>query len=91
MSKQSFNSLNAKQQKALMKAGKIAEKFMTNAVSKLDSDMEKAYKSAGVKIVYMTKADHAAWVDLAKKSSFAEFVKKVPTGQKLIDQALAVK
>ena len=91
MSKQSFNSLNAKQQKALMEAGKIAEKFMTNAVSKLDSDMEKAYKSAGVKIVYMTKADHAAWVDLAKKSSFAEFVKKVPTGQKLIDQALAVK
>jgi len=24
----------------------------------------------------MTKADHAAWVALAKKSSFAEFVKK---------------
>jgi hypothetical protein len=39
----------------------------------------------------MTKADHAAWVALAKKSSFAKFVEKVPTGQKLIDQALAVK
>ena len=91
MSKQSFNSLNAKQQKALMKAGKKAEKFMTKSAAKLDSDMEKAYKSAGVKLAYMTKADHAAWVALAKKSSFAKFVEKVPTGQKLIDQALAVK
>jgi len=44
MSKISFNSLNAKQQKALMKAGKKAEKFMTKSAAKLDSDMEKAYK-----------------------------------------------
>ena len=91
MSKKSFNSLTSKQQKALMKAGKKAEKFMTREAAGLDSKMEKAYKSAGVKLVYMTKADHAAWVALAKKTSFAKFVAKVPNGQKLIDQALAVK
>jgi TRAP-type C4-dicarboxylate transport system substrate-binding protein len=91
MSKKSFNSLTSKQQKALMKAGKKAEKFMIREAAGLDSKMEKAYKSAGVKLVYMTKADHAAWVALAKKTSFAKFVAKVPNGQKLIDQALAVK
>ncbi|MDA7763085.1 hypothetical protein N8884_00210 [Pelagibacteraceae bacterium] len=57
----------------------------------IDVRVYPAYKSAGVKLAYMTKADHAAWVALAKKSSFAKFVEKVPTGQKLIDQALAVK
>ena len=40
---------------------------MTKSAAKLDSDMEKAYKSAGVKLAYMTKADHAAWVDISKK------------------------
>ena len=36
MSKMSFDKLNAKQQKALMKAGKVAEKYMTEQVENLD-------------------------------------------------------
>ena len=36
-------------------------------------------------------ADYQAWLDVAKKSSYATFAKAVPDGQKLIDEALAVK
>jgi len=91
MSKMSFDKLNAKQQKALMKAGKKAEKYMTKEAAGLDTTMEKAYKKAGVKLSYMSKSDFDAWLAIAKKSSYKNFAEKVPNGQKLIDMALAVK
>src|SRR5437870_1984443 len=36
-------------------------------------------------------AEYQAWLDVAQKSSYAEFAKEVPDGKKLIDEALAVK
>ena len=91
MSKKSFDALNSKQQKALMKAGKVAEKYMTAQVENLDKKFEEAYKAAGVKLVYMNEKDHAAWVEIAKKSSHKAFADKVPGGDKLMEMALAVK
>ena len=91
MSKKSFDALNSKQQKALMKAGKVAEKYMTAQVENLDKKFEDAYKAAGVKLVYMDAKDHAAWVEIAKKSSHKAFAEKVAGGDKLMEMALAVK
>ena len=39
----------------------------------------------------LTDDEYNAWIELAKKSSYAKFAKEVPNGQKLIDEALAVK
>tara|TARA_Y100000590_G_scaffold463737_1_gene631238 strand:- start:1567 stop:2577 length:1011 start_codon:yes stop_codon:yes gene_type:complete len=91
MSKMSFDKLNSKQQNALMKAGKVAEKYMTAQVENLDKKFEDAYKEAGVKLVYMDAKDHAAWVEIAKQSSHKAFAEKVPGGDKLMEMALAVK
>ena len=91
MSKKNFNALNEKQQKALMKAGKKAEKYMTKQAAGLDKTFEKAYKAAGVELAYMDQDDFNAWLEIAKKSSYKNFADKVPGGQKLIDMALAVK
>ena len=91
MSKKSFDALNSKQQNALMDAGKVAEKYMTAQVENLDKKFEDAYKAAGVKLVYMDEKDHAAWVEIAKKSSHKAFAEKVPGGDKLMEMALAVK
>ena len=91
MSKKSFDALNSKQQKALMKAGKKAEKYMTAQVENLDKKFEEAYKAAGVKLVYMDAKDHAAWVEIAKQSSHKAFADKVPGGDKLMEMALSVK
>ena len=43
------------------------------------------------KLVYMNEKDHAAWVEIAKKSSHKAFADKVPGGDKLMEMALAVK
>jgi TRAP-type C4-dicarboxylate transport system substrate-binding protein len=87
----SFDALNSKQQKALMKAGKKAEEYMTAQVANLDKKFEDTYKAAGVELVYMTAEDHAAWIEIAKKTSHKAFAEKVAGGAKLMEMALAVK
>ena len=57
----------------------------------LDKKFEDAYKAAGVELVYMSEADHAAWIEIAKKTSHKAFAEQVPGGAKLMEMALAVK
>jgi len=51
----------------------------------------KAFKDHKVEVISLTDAEYQAWIDVAKKSSYAKFATDVPNGQKLIDEALAVK
>jgi hypothetical protein len=44
-----------------------------------------------VKVVTLSDDEYKAWLDVARKSSYAKFEKDVPNGKKLIDDALAVK
>ena len=45
MSKKSFDKLNPKQKEAILAAGKKAEQYITKESAKLDSEMEKVFKS----------------------------------------------
>jgi TRAP-type C4-dicarboxylate transport system substrate-binding protein len=91
MSKKSFDRLSKEQQDVIMKASAKAEKFFDGEARKLDEKMIKAFKDHGVEVVTMTPEEYDAWIAVAKKSSYAQFAKEVPDGQKLIDEALAVK
>ena len=42
-------------------------------------------------VYVLSEKDHAAWVEIAKKSSHKAFADKVPGGDKLMEMALAVK
>ncbi|HET7910523.1 MAG TPA: TRAP transporter substrate-binding protein DctP [Pseudolabrys sp.] len=91
MSKKSFDKLDKKQQDALIAAGKKSEEYFAKESKALDDKMVKAFKDHNVEVVSMTPAEYQAWLDVAKKSSYAHFAKEVPDGKKLIDEALAVK
>jgi TRAP-type C4-dicarboxylate transport system substrate-binding protein len=91
MSKKSFDKLDKKQQAALIAAGKKSEEYFAKESRSLDEKMVKAFKDHNVEVVSMTPAEYQAWIEVAKKSSYARFAKEVPNGQKLIDEALAVK
>jgi TRAP-type C4-dicarboxylate transport system substrate-binding protein len=91
MSKKSFDRLDKKQQTALLAAGKKAEAYFAKEGKKLDDEMVKAFKEHNVEVVTMTPAQYDQWIDIAKKSSYADFAKEVPDGKKLIDEALSVK
>jgi TRAP-type C4-dicarboxylate transport system substrate-binding protein len=91
MSKKSFESLSKEQQDVIMAASEKAEKFFDSEARKLDKEMEKAFKDNGVEVVTMKPDEYNAWIAVAKESSYKEFAKEVPGGQKLIDEALSVK
>ncbi|SMC70084.1 TRAP-type C4-dicarboxylate transport system, substrate-binding protein [Fulvimarina manganoxydans] len=90
MSKRSFDRLSEEQQKALMDAGQKAEDYFAGEAEKLDQTLVDTYKKAGVEVVEMSPENYDAWLEIAKETSYKNFAEKVPNGQKLIDEALAV-
>ena len=91
MSKKSFDRLNKAQQAAIIKAGKDAQAFYESKADAVNQEATKAFHDHKVKVVSLSDADYDAWIALARKSSYATFAKRVPNGQKLIDEALSVK
>jgi TRAP-type C4-dicarboxylate transport system substrate-binding protein len=91
MSKKSFDKLNKQQQDAVIAAGKMAQTFYEGKADDVNKAAIKAFEDHKVKVVTLSDADYQAWIEVAKKSSYAQFAKDVPNGQKLIDEALAVK
>lgn len=90
MSKKSFDKLNDEQKKAILAAGQAAEDYFFEQAKKLDDVMVDTFKKAGVKVVEMTAEQAAAWREIANKTSYAEFAKKVKGGEELIKKALSV-
>ena len=91
MSKKSFDRLSKPQQDAIIKAGKNAQAYYEGKADKVNAEAIKAFEDHKVKVTTLTDAQYNEWIDLAKKTSYAKFAKDVPNGQKLIDEALAVK
>src|SRR6266571_1579740 len=91
MSKKSFDRLNKQQQEALIKGAKQAQDYFVKESRGLDEQMVNVFKDHKVEVVSMSPDDYNAWLEVAKKSSYAQFAKEVPDGKKLIDEALAVK
>ena len=91
MSKRTYDKMTPEQQKVMVEAGKKAEAFFAEEAPKLDDKLVEVYKKAGVKVTTMTKENYDAWLKIAKETSYKDFAAKVPNGQKLIDEALAVK
>lgn len=91
MSKKSFDRLNMQQKDAIVAAGKKAQAYFEGRADSINAEAIKTFETNKAKVVTLSDADFEAWIELAKKTSYAEFAKAVPNGQKLIDEALAVK
>ena len=91
MSKKSFDKLTRNQQDVLIKAGKDAQVYYESKAESVNAKTIQLFTENKVKVVTLTDAEYNTWIDVARESSYADFAKSVPTGQKLIDEALAVK
>jgi len=91
MSKKIYDSLNPQQQKALMAAGKDAEKYAFEKGKEADKILVDTYKKHGVKVVYMNEKQFDEWKKVADQTSYKNFANKVQGGRKLLDMALSVK
>ncbi|WP_252509661.1 TRAP transporter substrate-binding protein DctP [Thalassospira sp. TSL5-1] len=91
MSKKSYDALNDAQKDALAAAAEKAEAYYDAEGRNEDETSVKVFKENGVEIADLTDEDFQKWQDLAKETSYAEFVKETPGGQELLDLALSVK
>jgi TRAP-type C4-dicarboxylate transport system substrate-binding protein len=91
MSKKNFEALTKEQQGAVLKAGKDAQAYYESKAQSVDDAAIKAFKDHNVEVTTLTDAQFDVWLDLAKKTSYAQYAKDVPNGQKLLDEALSVK
>ncbi len=90
MNKSKFESLTEEQQQALRDASAKAEAFYLDEAKKQDAESVQVFRDAGVEIATMTQDDFDAWREIAKATSYKNFVENVPNGQELLDMALAV-
>ncbi len=90
MNKSKFESLTPEQQQALRDGAAKAEAFYLEEAKKEDADSVQVFSDAGVEIATMTQEDFDAWREIAKETSYKNFVENVPNGQELLDMALAV-
>ena len=72
MSKKSFDKLNKQQQDVLIAAGKKAQAYYEGKADAVNKEAIKAFGDHKVKVVTLTDADYNAWLEVAKKSSYAE-------------------
>ena len=91
MSKKSFDKLNKQQQDVSSPPARRRRPTTKARPTTVNKEAIKAFEDHKVKVVTLSDADYQAWLEVAKKSSYAQFAKDVPNGQKLIDEALAVK
>lgn len=90
ISNRAWNKLNDKQKAALTAASKKAEAYFVAESQRLDDKMVAAFKKNNVEVITLTPEQAAAWIDVAKKTSYANFASKVPGGKELIEKALSV-
>ncbi|TNJ40826.1 TRAP transporter substrate-binding protein DctP [Phaeobacter sp. B1627] len=90
INKTAFEGLNDAQQAALLAASEKAQAFYLEEAKKEDAASAKVFADAGVEIAEMSSADFEAWRELAKETSYKQFVEDVNDGQALLDLALAV-
>src|SRR4051812_13012730 len=76
MSKKAFDKLNKQQQDVLLKAGKKSEEYFAKESKGLDEKMVKTFQDNKVEVVTLSTAEYQAWLDVAQKSSYAEFAKE---------------
>src|SRR5258706_213856 len=91
MSKKTFSRLDKKQQDVLIASGKKSQAYFAKEAKALDDEMVTVLKDHKVEVVTLTPAEYDQWVKVARESSYPQFAKEVPDGQKLIDAALGVR
>lgn len=90
MNKSAYEDLSPAQRAAIDSGAAKAQAYYLAEAKKQDAKSVEVYKKAGVEIAHMSPAEFNAWREIAKRSSYKEFVESVKGGQKLLNMALAV-
>lgn len=90
MTKSTYDGLTDAQKAAIDAGAAKAQDYYLNEAKQQDAASVEVYKKAGVEIANMSPAEFNSWREIAKQSSYKNFVENVDGGQELLDMALAV-
>ena len=91
ISNTAWGRLTDSEKKAVIEAGKEVEPFMLQLANGILDKTKMEFKSKGVQIHDLSEENFNKWFELAQKTAYKTYAKKVANGQELLDLALEVK
>jgi TRAP-type transport system periplasmic protein len=90
MSKRSWDRLTPDQQRAVEQAADVADAYFETSQIEAEKRALAAFHRAGAKVRSITHAEYMAWLALAQRTAWADYVKASPASRDLLNSAIRV-
>jgi TRAP-type C4-dicarboxylate transport system substrate-binding protein len=90
MSKRSWDRLTPDQQRAVEQAADVADAYFETSQIEAEKRALAAFHRAGAKVRSITHQEYMAWLGLAQRTAWADYVKASPASRDLLNSAIRV-
>ena len=90
MSKRSWDRLTPDQQRAVEQAADVADAYFETSQIEAEKRALAAFRRAGAKVRSITHEEYMAWLALAQRTAWADYVKASPASRDLLNSAIRV-
>jgi TRAP-type C4-dicarboxylate transport system substrate-binding protein len=90
MAKKTWDRLAPDQQRAIEDAAEVADAYFDTAQVEAEKRAHAAFRRAGRQVRTLTHADYLAWLQLAQRTAWADYVKASPASRELLNTAIRV-
>ncbi len=90
MSKRTWDRLTPEQQRAVDEAAEVADAYFETSQIEAEKRALAAFQRAGAKVRSITHQEYMAWLALAQRTAWADYVKVSPASRDLLNTAIRV-
>ena len=90
MSKRTWDRLTPEQQRAVDEAAEVADAYFETSQIEAEKRALAAFQRAGAKVRSITHEEYMAWLALAQRTAWADYVKVSPASRDLLNTAIRV-
>ncbi|MBX9589424.1 MAG: TRAP transporter substrate-binding protein DctP [Hyphomonadaceae bacterium] len=90
MAKRTWDRLTAEQQRAVEEAAGVADTYFETSQIEAEKRALTAFRRAGAEVRALTHAEYMAWLQLAQRTAWADYVKASPASRDLLNTAIRV-
>jgi TRAP-type transport system periplasmic protein len=90
MSKRTWDRLTPEQQHAVEEAAEVADTYFQTSQIEAEKRALAAFHRAGAKVRSITQQEYLAWLALAQRTAWADYVKVSPASRDLLNTAIRV-
>jgi TRAP-type transport system periplasmic protein len=84
MAKSTWDGLTSEQQVAISAAAEVAEAYFDATQREAEQRLVKLAQVSGVAVRHLTQAEYEAWLELARRTAWADYVRKSPRAERLL-------